>query len=212
MRFLFHSPHLATIMHHRSGHRPIAAMARGSHVRGRTRPPILRALRRSIHEGCRCVPSASLTPEEHRRPDGSPAPVPRLRRSSNRGRGSPTSYGSGSTRTRTQQPRCRWSQYGPSLFIVPDGTIAQAAVEMERSVSARSAGSSASPPSMTCSCASPQTASTCRPNTAALLFSHHNRPRQRQLNRRPRKVLDKATRHDLFTTRQRTPGSYEEVA
>ena len=174
MRFLFHSPHLATIMHHRSGHRPIAAMARGSHVRGRTRPPILRALRRSIHEGCRCVLSASLTPEEHRRPDGSPAPVPRLRRSSNRGRGSPTSYGSGSTRTRTQQPRCRWSQYGPSLFIVPDGTIAQAAVEMERSVSARSAGSSASPPSMTCSCASPQTASTSRPNTAALLFSHHD--------------------------------------
>jgi len=45
---------------------------------------------------------------------------------------------------------------------------------MERSVSARSAGSSASPPSMTCSCASPQTASTCRPNTAALLFSHHD--------------------------------------
>lgn len=172
--FPVHSPHLATIMHHRSGHRPITAMARGSHVRGRTRPPILRALRRSIHEGCRCVPSASLTPEEHRRPDGSPAPVPRLRRSSNRGRGSPTSYGSGSTRTRTQQPRCRWSQYGPSLFIVPDGTIAQAAVEMERSVSARSAGSSASPPSMTCSCASPQTASTCRPNTAALLFSHHD--------------------------------------
>ena len=93
-------------------------------------------------------------------PDGSPAPVPRLRRSSNRGRGSPTSYGSGCTGTRTQQPRCRWSQYGPSPFIVPEGTIAQAAVEMERSVSARSAGSSASPPSMTCSCASPQSAST----------------------------------------------------
>jgi hypothetical protein len=32
------------------------------------------------------------------------------------------------------------------------------------------------------------------------------------LDRRPRKVLDKATRHDLFTTRQRTPRSYEEVA
>lgn len=113
-------------------HTPIAAMARGSHVRGRTRPPILRASRRSIHEGCRCVPSALMSPEEHRRPDGSPAPVPRPRRSSNRGRGSRTSYGSGSTRTGTQQPRCRWSQYGPSLLIVPDGTIAQAAVEMER--------------------------------------------------------------------------------